>query len=45
MVVDKSTVDGCLKGVSLPVSKDEVAERPSGTSCPGKCPASCRTCM
>jgi hypothetical protein len=33
-MVDKSTVDGCLKGVSFPASKDEVGECASGNSCP-----------
>lgn len=35
-MVDKSTLDECLRGISFPASKDEVAECAGGNSCPSE---------
>ncbi len=33
-MVDKSTLDECLSGISFPASKDEVSECATGNTCP-----------
>jgi len=33
-MVDKSTLDQCLAGVSFPASSDEIAECAAGNTCP-----------
>jgi hypothetical protein len=34
-MIDKSTLDGCLRGISFPASGDEIAECASGNGCSG----------
>jgi hypothetical protein len=33
-VIDKSTLDKCLKGVSVPADGHDIVEHATGTSCP-----------
>lgn len=33
-MVDKSTLDQCLKGISFPARRDEIVECATGNSCP-----------
>jgi len=33
-MVDKSTLDRCLDGISFPADKEEIAEQAMGNSCP-----------
>jgi hypothetical protein len=35
-MVDESTMDGCLRGISFPASNEEVAECANGNTCPSE---------
>jgi hypothetical protein len=35
-MVDKSTLDQCLQGISFPARRDEIAQCASGNSCPSE---------
>jgi hypothetical protein len=35
-MIDKDTLDGCLKDISLPAHTREIADCATGNSCPGE---------
>lgn len=41
-MIDKSTLDRCLEGISFPAGSDEIAECATGNSCPSEALAELR---